>query len=68
LANRGEGQPNTMSSSFLIACAAVAVVIALLVAASVFGVSRRAVEAEIRLTDEDAGESSGERDEAGIAA
>ncbi len=57
-----------MSSSFLIACAAVAGVIALLIAASVFGVSRRAVEAEIRLTDEDAGESPGDRDEAGIAA
>jgi hypothetical protein len=68
LAGRGEGQPKTMSSPFLIACAAVAVMIALLIAASVFGVSRRALEAEMRLTDEDAGESSGDRDEAGIAA
>lgn len=57
-----------MSSSFLIACAAVAAVIALLIGASVFGVSRRALEAEIRLTDEDAGESTGDRDEAGMAA
>jgi hypothetical protein len=57
-----------MSSSFLIACAAVAAVIALLIGASVFGVSRRALEAEIRLTDEDVGESTGDRDEAGMAA
>jgi hypothetical protein len=68
LPNRGEGQPKTMSSSFLIACAAVAAVIALLIGASVFGVSRRALEAEIRLTDEDVGESTGDRDEAGMAA
>ena len=57
-----------MSSPFLIACAAVAMVIALLIGASVFGVSRRAVEAEIRLTGEDAAESPSDRDEAGIAA
>ncbi|MEP6641925.1 MAG: hypothetical protein ABJB93_08475 [Gaiellales bacterium] len=57
-----------MSSPLLIACAAVAVVIALLIGASVFGVSRRALEAEIRLTDEDAAESGSGRDDADIAA
>jgi hypothetical protein len=57
-----------MFSTFLIACGAVAAVIVLLVGASVFGVSRRAVEAEIRLTDEDAAESGSARDDADIAA
>jgi hypothetical protein len=57
-----------MFSSFLIACGAVAAVIALLIAASVFGVSRRAVEAEIRLTDEDAPEQGSGRDDAEVAA
>ena len=57
-----------MLSPFLIACGAVAVVIALLVAASLFGVSRRALEAEIRLTDEDADESPGDPGDAEIAA
>jgi hypothetical protein len=56
-----------MFSPFLIACGAVAVVIVLLTGASLFGVSRRALEAEIRLTDEDAGES-GDRGDAEIAA
>jgi hypothetical protein len=57
-----------MSIPFLIACAAVAAVIALLIGASVFGVSRRALEAEIRLTDEDADESPGNQGDAEIAA
>jgi hypothetical protein len=57
-----------MSIPFLIACAAVAAVIALLIGASVFGVSRRALEAEIRLTDEDADESPGDQGDAEIAA
>jgi hypothetical protein len=57
-----------MSIPFLIACAAVAAVIALLIGASVFGVSRRALEAEIRLTDEDVGESPGDQGDAEIAA
>lgn len=57
-----------MLSPFLIACGAVAAVIALLIGASVFGVSHRALEAEIRLTDEDAAESGSGRDDADIAA
>jgi hypothetical protein len=57
-----------MLSPFLIACGAVAAVIALLIGASLFGVSRRALEAEIRLTDEDADESSGDGGNAEIAA
>jgi len=68
LADRGEGQLKTMLSPFLIACGAVAAVIALLIGASLFGVSRRALEAEIRLTDEDADESSGDGGNAEIAA
>ena len=67
LAGRGEGQLKTMLSPFLIACGAVAAVIALLIGASLFGVSRRALEAEIRLTDEHADES-GDRGDAEIAA
>ena len=57
-----------MFSPFLIACGAVAVVIALLIGASLFGVSRRALEAEIRLTDEHADEPAGDRGDAEIAA
>ena len=57
-----------MLNPFLIACGAVAAVIALLIGASVFGVSRRALEAEIRLTDEDAAESGSGRQDADIAA
>jgi hypothetical protein len=68
LAGRGEGQLKTMFSPFLIACGAVAVVIALLIGASLFGVSRRALEAEIRLTDEHADEPHGDRGDAEIAA
>jgi hypothetical protein len=55
-----------MLTPFVIACAAVAAVIALLVGASLFGVSRRALEAEIRQTEEQLGESH--RDDADIAA
>ena len=68
LADRGEGQLKTMLSPFLIACGAVAAVIALLIGASLFGVSRRALEAEIRLTDEHADESPGDSGDAEIAA
>ena len=57
-----------MPIPFLFACAAVAAVITLLIGASLFGVSRRALEAERRLTDEQAGESEGARDHAEIAA
>jgi hypothetical protein len=57
-----------MPIPFLLACAAVAAVIALLIGASLFGVSRRALEAEMRLADEQAGESAGDRDDAEIAA
>jgi hypothetical protein len=57
-----------MASPFLIACGAVAAVIALLIVASLFGVSRRALEAEIRQTDEHAGDSRRDRDDADIAA
>jgi hypothetical protein len=67
LADRGEGQVKTMFSPLLIACGAVAVVIVLLTVASLFGVSRRALEAEIRLTEEHADES-GDRGDAEIAA
>ena len=45
-----------MTSPFLIACGVVAAVILLLITASMFGVSRRALEAEIRQTEERAGE------------
>jgi hypothetical protein len=68
LADRGEGQVKTMFSPFLIACGAVAVVIVVLIGASLFGVSRRALEAEIRLTDEAAEESPGDPGDAEIAA
>jgi hypothetical protein len=53
-----------MPIPFLLACAAVAGVITLLVVASLFGVSRRALEAEMRLADEPAGDG----DDAEIAA
>lgn len=68
LASRSEGQTETMFSPFVIACGAVAAVIALLIGASLFGVSRRAVEAEMRLTDEPSGEPRTDRDVADIAA
>jgi hypothetical protein len=57
-----------MPSPFVIACGAVAAVIALLIGASLFGVSRRALEAEMRHTDERAGDRSRDRDDADIAA
>ena len=52
-----------MTSPFLIACGAVAAVILLLITASMFGVSRRAVEAEIRHSKEHAGDSGEHRRE-----
>jgi hypothetical protein len=57
-----------MSGSFVIAYAAVAAVIALLIGASLFGVSRRAVEAEMRQTDERGRDTGRDRDDADIAA
>jgi len=53
-----------MAHPFLIVCGAVAAVILLLITASMFGVSRRAVEAEMRRADgrdHDAGDRSRER-------
>jgi hypothetical protein len=51
-----------MAHPFLIVCGAVAAVILILITASMFGVSRRAVEAEMRWADEhDAGDRSRER-------
>jgi len=53
-----------MAHPFLIVCGAVAAVILILITASMFGVSRRAVEAEMRRVDEhdhDAGERGRER-------
>jgi hypothetical protein len=49
----GEGQARTVSEPFLIVAAAVAGVLLVLVAAAMFGVSRRAVEAEIRRVEEE---------------
>ena len=49
-----------MAHPFLIVCGAVAAVILILITASMFGVSRRAVEAEIRRAEED-GPEAGER-------
>jgi hypothetical protein len=46
-----------MAHPFLIVCGAVAAVIFILVTASMFGVSRRAVEAEMR-ADEDGAEAA----------
>ena len=57
-----------MLSPFVIACAAVAVVIVVLIGASLFGVSRRALEAEIRQTEEQLGEPRRDRDDADMAA
>ena len=54
-----------MTNPFLIACGVVAAVILLLITASMFGVSRRALEAEIRQTEEDAQESGEHRRERG---
>ena len=60
-----------MTSPFLIACGIVAAVILLLITASMFGVSRRALETEIRQTEEHAqesGEHGRERGDTDIAA
>jgi hypothetical protein len=54
-----------MTSPLLIACAAVAAVILVLITASMFGVSRRALEAEIRHAEEDADDSGKGRSERG---
>jgi hypothetical protein len=56
-----------MTHPFLIACGAVVAVILVLITASMFGVSRRALEAEIRQTDEHAEESGEHRRERGDA-
>ncbi len=48
MAGEREGQPIPVTQPFLIASAAIAGVILVLVTASMFGVSRRAVEAEVR--------------------
>ena len=71
MASEREGQANAMTNPFLIACGAVAAVILLLITASMFGVSRRALEAEIRQTEEHAqepGEHRGQQGDADIAA
>jgi hypothetical protein len=57
-----------MSGSFVIAYAAVAAVIVLLIGASLFGVSRRAVEAEMRQADERSRDAGRDRDDTDIAA
>lgn len=49
-----------MSDPFLIVAAAVAGVFLVLVTASMFGVSRRAVEAEIRRIEEEGGSEADE--------
>jgi hypothetical protein len=56
-----------MTNPFLIACGAVAAVILLLITASMFGVSRRALEAEMRQAEEHGDESGGHRRERGDA-
>ena len=50
-----------MAHPFLIVCGAVAAVILILITASMFGVSRRAVEAEMRRADEHEPGHDGER-------
>ncbi len=56
-----------MTEPYLIVIAAVAGVILVLVTASMFGVSRRAVEAEIRRVEEDEHAHAGGADERGDA-
>jgi ABC-type lipoprotein release transport system permease subunit len=71
LAVEREGQAKPMASTFLIACGIVAAVILLLITASMFGVSRRALETEIRQAEghaEESGEHRRERGDADIAA
>jgi type II secretory pathway pseudopilin PulG len=53
LPGEGEGQLRPVSEPFLIVAAAVAGILLVLVAAAMFGVSRRAVEAEIRRVEEE---------------
>jgi hypothetical protein len=53
LPNEGEGQARIVSEPVLIVAAAVAGVLLVLIAAALFGVSRRAVEAEIRRVQEE---------------
>jgi hypothetical protein len=53
LAGEGEGQARPVTEPYLIVIAAVAGIILVLVTASMFGVSRRAVEAEIRRVEEE---------------
>jgi hypothetical protein len=57
-----------MTHPFLIACGAVVAVILVLITASMFGVSRRALEAEIRRSEERADESDHRRDRDDLAA
>jgi hypothetical protein len=52
-AGEGEGQARPVTEPYLIVAAAVSGVILVLIAAAMFGVSRRAVEAEIRRVDEE---------------
>jgi hypothetical protein len=56
-----------MTHPFLIACGAVVAVILVLITASMFGVSRRALEAEIRQAEEHADDSAEHRRERGDA-
>jgi hypothetical protein len=53
LPGEGEGQAGTVSEPFLIVAAGAAGILLVLIAASMFGVSRRAVEAEIRRVEEE---------------
>jgi hypothetical protein len=68
----GEGQARPVTEPYLIVAAAVAGVILVLVAAAMFGVSRRAVEAEIRRVEEeeraDEAATANERGDAHMAA
>jgi hypothetical protein len=57
-----------MPHPFLIACGAVAAVILVLITASMFGVSRRALEAEIRRSEEREDESEHRHDRDDLAA
>ena len=65
MAGEGEGQARPVTQPFLIVSAAVAGVILVLVTASMFGVSRRAVEAEIRRVEEEEQEHEAAADERG---
>ena len=52
-----------MAHPFLIVCGAVAAVILILITASMFGVSRRAVEAEMRRAEDHEDDAGGHRRE-----